>query len=351
MMSWDCGRPGDLRFATLLAQIPAVAESAPSSSRPLLVAGAPRTGTTWIAQVLSRAEGVAWINEPDNEWPNTYALKAKRSLGRFPALGEGDPAPRQYEELWRRSLAGLRQGRYQEAMAWKLDQREQTMRDLWRAMCDHARPHLSPRLRLLVWMARPPSRPDRAERVMVKSVHAPLALEWIYARLQPRMLVVQRHPLNVVASWLELGWGGCALETNPTVRRRFAGRWELPELGPDASPTQRLAWEAGLFTSALEDALARHPEWIGASHEQLCVDPSSGFRSLFARLDYPWSARVEAYLAEANSPGEGWSTQRVAAEQPERWRERLTRDQVEEIWSVLSRIRAPWVERVAADLR
>lgn len=335
----------------VLPQIRTVAErEAPSDASPVLVAGAPRTGTTWIAQVLSRAEGVAWINEPDNEWPNTYALKAKRSLGRFPALREGDAAPRSYATLWRRSMAGHRQGRYQEALAWKLDQGDRTMRDLWRAMCDHAHPRLAPRLRLLTWLARPPSRRDPSGRVMVKSVHAPLALEWIHARTRPRMVVVTRHPLNVVASWLALGWGGCALDTNPIVRERFADRWDLPELGPDPTQTRRLAWEAGLFTSALEDALARNPEWIAAPHESLCVDPSSGFRDLFRRLDYPWSADVEAYLDEANRPGEGWSTQRVASEQPERWRERLNADQVEEIWSVLSSIRAPWVQRVARDL-
>jgi hypothetical protein len=314
------------------------------------VAGAPRTGTTWIAQVLSRAEGVAWINEPDNEWPNIYALKAKLSVGRFPVLTESDRAPRGYEQLWKKSLAGFRQSRYQGALAWKLDQGEKTMLDLWRAMCDHANPRISARLRLLTWLARPPSASADADRVIVKSVHAPLALEWIWARLRPQTLVVLRHPLNVIASWLELGWGGCALEANPTVRARFAGRWDLPQLEGDASRLQRLAWEAGLFTCALRDGVDRHPEWIAVSHEDLCIDPVLRFRDLFRRIDYQWSQKAKDYLEETNRPGEGWSTYRVAADQPERWRRRLSREQISEIWSVLSRISAPWVETVAREL-
>jgi hypothetical protein len=293
---------------------------------------------------------VAWINEPDNEWPNTYALKAKLSLGRFPVLTESDRAPREYEKLWKRSFAGFRQGRYQQALAWKLDQKDKTMLELWRAMCDHANAALSPRLRLLTWLARPPSAPDHGGRVMVKSVHAPLALEWIWSRLGPRTLVVLRHPLNVVASWLELGWGGCALETNPTVRARFANRWNLPELDGDASKLQRLAWQAGLFTCALRDGVDRHPEWIAVAHEDLCIDPTLRFRDLFRRIDYPWSQGVEDYLEETNRPGEGWSTNRVAADQPERWRKRLTGEQTREVWSVLSRINAPWVETVSREL-
>jgi hypothetical protein len=184
---------------------------------------------------------------------------------------------------------------------------------------------------------------------MVKSVHAPLALEWIWARLGPRTLVVLRHPLNVVASWLELGWGGCALETNPVVRA-FASRWDLPELTGDASRLQRLAWEAGLFTCALRDGVDRHSEWIAVSHEDLCIDPVGRFRDLFRRIDYPWSQHVADYLEETNRPGEGWSTNRVAADQPERWRRRLSGEQVREVWSVLSRISAPWVETVAREL-
>jgi hypothetical protein len=314
------------------------------------VAGAPRTGTTWIARVLSRAPGVTWINEPDNEWPNTYALKAKLRLGRFPSLAEGDTAPRFYEQLWRRSLAGCRQGRYQEALAWKLGRRDRIMADLWRAMCDHEAPQLAPRLRLLTWLARPPSGPQQAGRVMVKSVHAPLALEWISARLDPVMVVVLRHPLNVIAGWTELGWGGCALDSNPVIRERFGERWNLPGLDGRATTLHRLAWEAGLFATALGDGLDRHPEWIPATHEDLCIDPVSKFRTLVGRVGLEWSDQAEAYLVEANRPGQGWETTRVAAEQPDRWRERLTPDQVRGAWSVLSAFRAPWVEAVGRDV-
>ncbi len=317
---------------------------------PLLVAGAPRTGTTWIAQVLASAGDVAWINEPDNEWPNVFALKAKLRLGRFPALTADDRAPA-YEELWGRSFRGMSEGRYQTALAWKLDQKDLTMRDLWRCMCDHANPRLSPRLRLLSMVARPPSHRADGRRVMVKSVHAPLAVEWIWTRFRPTTVVVLRHPLNVIASWIELGWGGCALDTNPRLWDRFGDRWRLPRLDPDPTQTQRLAWEAGLFTTALREGADRHPEWIVASHEDLCADPGSTFRDLFERVAFPWSSQVEAFLAESNRPGDGWSTQRIAAEQPDRWRHRLTEAQLDEIWSVLSRFEAPWVQAVAADLR
>src|SRR5437867_103434 len=69
------------------------------SARPVLVAGGPRTGTSWVLRALHRAGGVALIYEPDNEWPNPFALKAKLPLGRFPVLEAGAAAPPESAQL------------------------------------------------------------------------------------------------------------------------------------------------------------------------------------------------------------------------------------------------------------
>jgi hypothetical protein len=327
------------------------AEISQGSARPVLVAGGPRTGTSWVIRALHQAaEGVAVIYEPDNEWPNPFALKAKLPLGRFPVLEDGDVAPRAYEQLWQRALAGRWQGKIRESVAWKFDQGERTMRELWRAMCEPREPQLSLRLRVLTRLARPPSTRQKGNVVLVKSVHAPLALEWIAARFRPRIVAVVRHPLNVIAGWMALGWGGCALEQNPRVRERFGRRWKLPELGPGSSALQRVSWEVGLITTVLHAGIERHPDWVVASHESLCLDPETGFRRLYEQLDLTWSRLVDRYLTESNRPGTGYEVLRVASDQPESWKRRLTRDQVATSWSVLSRFEAPWVERMAAEL-
>jgi hypothetical protein len=318
--------------------------------QPILLAGGPRSGTTWVAGVLSTAQGVAWINEPDNEGHSLFALKAKLPLGRFPLVAEGDSVPRHYERLWERAFGGFRQGRYAQTVARRLHHGESAALDLWRALCDHANHRSSLKLRVESRLAKLPSIRERADQVLVKSVHAPLALEWLAARWHPRVIVTLRHPFNVIASWMELGWGGCALETNPIVRERFGRAWRLPELSAGASRLERIAWEVGLFTSALHAGVDGNEDWLAVSHETLCADPKGAFQSLFAQLDLPWSQRTEAFLKESNRPGTGYSTLRVAAEQPDRWRQRLTTDQIERIWSVLSRFPAPWVERLAPDL-
>ena len=322
------------------------------AQRPLLVASAPRTGTTWAAWVLSCAPNTTWINEPDNEWPNVFALKAKRSLGRFPVLQKGDEVPPEYEQMWDAAFRGFRQSRFLEWLVWRVDRGDQTMLQLWRALCDHANPEMSRPLRFLTSVARPPrsAAGGRRDRVLVKTVYSPLALDWIDERFQPQVVVVLRNPLNVLASWAELGWGGCALESNPRVRARFASPWNMPELGGDATPLQRIAWEVGLFTSALHAGADEHPQWTVVSHEDLCVDPRAKFQRLYEELGLTWSRKTDAFLSERNRPGTGFAVFRVAEQQPDRWKERLSADQLREIWSVFSNVNAPWVERVGRDM-
>jgi hypothetical protein len=317
--------------------------------RRLLVVGAPRSGTTWITKVFAHAQGVLLVNEPDNEWPKPFALKAKLGLGRFPVLGPDDPAPNDFRELWERAFAGYRQSRPYWLLARAL-RNGRTDIDLWRALCDHANPYVSPRLRLLTALARPPSKGPRAETVVVKSVYGALAVEWIAEQVRPEVLIVLRHPLNVLASWVENTWGGCALDTNPRVRERFGSRFGLPELSAEASHLARVAWEVGLVTSVLEDCAQRHTDWFTVRHEDLCVDPPDRFRQLFERLELTWNEEPRGYLEGTNRPGTGFTVFRIWSEQPDRWRTRLDPSQLREAWSVLSRFRAPWVPLVGAEI-
>jgi hypothetical protein len=319
-------------------------------STPLLVAGMPRTGSTWVAKILSFAPGVVWISEPDNDWPDPFGLKAKITLGRFPILAADEQAPPEYELLWERAFGGFRQSGLLFALADRLETWDKTKRDLWRATCDHANPRVAPWLRLFASLAKPPSKREEGQIVMVKSVHAPLALEWVTSRFQPRVLLVMRHPLNVIASWMEFGWGGHYLDTHPKIRDRFAAPWGLPQLPADRSPLAAVTWEVALFTTVLHAAAETHKDWSVVSHETLCTDPVTGFRELFSRFDLVWGEKAERVLTESDRPGTGYVVRRVAAEQPDRWKQRLTRQQIQEIWSLLSQIEAPWVEHVARDV-
>ena len=98
------------------------------------------------------------------------------------------------------------------------------------------------------------------------------------------------------------------------------------------------AWRTGVFMGALDQALERHSEWTVVRHEQLCIDPAVRYRSLAADLGLRWGRGAEQRVVDFDRPGDdAYDTTRVARDEPERWRERLTEGEVEVIIETLDR--------------
>jgi hypothetical protein len=178
--------------------------------------------------------------------------------------------------------------------------------------------------------------PAAGPRLVVKSIHAQLCVEWLADAFDLEVVILLRHPANVLASWLELNLKdsrNSTLETRPEIRTRYLEPWGVPLPGPD--PIERISWRIGLLTAVLEDTAARHPEWHVRSHEQLCTDPPAEFQKLYAELGLEWGEPSARYLDEHNTPGTGFVTKRVASELSDSWRHRLDDDQVATLRRVL----------------
>jgi hypothetical protein len=303
----------------------------------VLIAGVPRSGTTWIGRALGRSAGAAYVNEPDG-FRDPFAFRTMLARGENPVLAPGDEAP-DVERLWAGALAGGRPaGTVRDRIARALYERA-PLDDRRRA---RARGHASGRLRLVAALAVPRvADPDHRD-VVVKSVQCALALEWIAARFAPRVLVVERNPLNVLASWAELDYVRSDRERE--VLAAYAQRtWGL-EAPAAAAP--RLAVQAfayGVQTSALREAASRHPEWVRTSHEHLCVDSAARFAALAAELGLAWGEDADRFLRDSDREGTPYRTLRRTEEQPDRWRERLDDGQVAMIRETLSRFPFPLV--------
>jgi hypothetical protein len=276
----------------------------------VLVAGLPRSGTTWVGEVLGRTEAARYLHEPDNHLVRPDAWWAKRRLGPYPELepatGVSDGGISEggdYERLWARAFAG---GPCSSSLYAGL-------RILQRAGAPRVSGRLASRFR---------SRPT-AGPLVVKSVHSARAVEWIADRFDPAVVVVERHPFGVISSWRKLGWDDF-LDTD-----RAALRYSATVLGVDPPPAgapwlERAAWHYGLLTSYFERARRRHPGWLVVRHEVLCAGPEPRFRHLCARLGLTFTGEAARFLAASNRPGDGYSTNRLWREQVDGGRRRLT---------------------------
>ena len=73
--------------------------------KPILVCGIPRSGTTWLGQILSLSQNCIYVHEPDDEKKYMSAFKLKEDIHRFPYLTRKDKN-NQYRKLWVNSFWG-----------------------------------------------------------------------------------------------------------------------------------------------------------------------------------------------------------------------------------------------------
>jgi hypothetical protein len=300
--------------------------------RPLVIAGMPRSGTTWTKQVLECDPSVYSLMEPDSEGHQASAIWAKRRAGRFPVLAPDDRDDA-YRQLWSWILNGTSQSPRLE-LASKV---HTIVRPAERKR--FLQGGSSAKMSLASALASHPS--DRrnpvldTRRLLVKTVHAPLSIEWVASEFDIDVLVLLRHPGSILASWISIDMNDQYVpfhESQPV--RNLAQAWGVRL--PGTSHLERLVWQIGLLLTGLEKAAARHPGWTVRTHEQLCRRPAEEFHSLYADLGLNWSAAADASLAGNDRPGQGFSTQRVAADLPDDWKRRLTAEQVDELGRVLA---------------
>ncbi len=283
--------------------------------------------------MLGSSDDTVYVHEPDGVH-DPYAFRAKLSEHHHPMIDPGHVRP-EFTALWDGVFAGGRAagglGDTIARRAYARVTREQKMA----ARLEGARPLL---VRASLRYARPRAERNDCRHVVAKSVNAAFCLEWIVERSpKPEVLVVTRNPLNVVASWRDFGWQPPQSTMYDAIRARAQQRWNIELPPPDATALERSAVMAATLGHSLADACARHPEWVVASHEALCIDPLSGFERLAAQLHLPFGDRARAELAATNTDGSGYATKRVSAEQPDSWRRRLAPDEVEVIAAVLDR--------------
>lgn len=286
----------------------------------VLVAGVPRSGTTWVGRVLGHTEAAQYVHEPDNHLVRPEAWWAKRGLGPYPALAPGQAAP-EYERLWELAFAG---GSRPSLLYTSARLVHRTVpRAGRRALAGKAGGAVVGTLRLAGRLAARGPAGEPSGNVVVKSVFCARSLEWIAARFAPAVVVVERHPFAIIASWSALGWTAFLDRDPAAVRYGVEALGVNPPLR-DGPWIDRAAWHCGFLVSLLQRAVVRHPEWRVVRHEALCADPRPRFQHLCHSLGLGWTEAAEAFLAASNRPGRGYSTNRLWAEEVDSWRSRLS---------------------------
>ncbi len=295
------------RVAALVRSARALPSDLRAARRPpVFVIGLPRSGTTWVASTLARAEGVRYLHEPFNA---THIPAARPFYMRY--LRAADPAPA-FERYSRAAFAGRADYNGHHG-----------------AKADHA-------LQRRWWW------PSRA---LVKDVHACLALDWISHHIGPQIVIVLRHPCATAASWARLreraptDWNwrsmdphlGTLLSQPALLDDHLAPFQEVLESAETYFEKLGAFWGASNYVMLRQQE--QHPEWLVVQHEALCLEPEEAFRELFGILGLEWSREAQQRLehdttATSNRP---YVLKRVSKEEPDKWRTELNQAEADEV--------------------
>lgn len=241
----------------------------PVGASGILVTGAPRSGTTWIGDLVGAAEALQVIHEPLN--PDTRWLSPAPAR-HFVRLDDDPEAVRAFRRVldFRRPAADLfaARSRSQLAKAIRLHHAMRSARRL-------------------------------GARPLVKDPIALLSTDWLHENFGLRVVFVLRHPAGFVSSLNRLGW-----------RTDFAS-WlddpRLTELLPEsraeldaAANGLPMIEEAIVLYNALHEAIAHFERTLDVAatirYDDVAAEPATQIERLCHDLDVPFDAGVKQVL-------------------------------------------------------
>jgi len=295
-----------------LAQV----EAMEHDTRPILVTGSHRSGTTWVGRMLASAPGVAYIHEPFNvdHRLGILSVPSPRWLTYISRDNGAEFIPAVTDMLEFRYHAGAELG------AVRRPRDVARMARDWGRFRRHAR---------------------RGDRPLLKDPLALMSAEWLSDRFQMDVVVMIRHPAAFASSIKRLGWPGALRDMlgQPMLMRDvlapFRAEIEAAVDGIDIIDQAILEWRIDHYV--IGRYRSSRPDWLFVRHEDIARAPVPGFRELFSRLGLRFTdhARSEiAMTADPSNPAEPadpYDIRRNSLSSIATWRDRLTAAEIERV--------------------
>jgi hypothetical protein len=294
---------------------------------PIFISGIPRSGSTWVANVISNSPNTAYIHEPDNERHTFAGLYYKDKLPRFPR----NQLTYEYVTLFERAfygkfftyksiankilflLSGFDRKKIEDQLADSGKNDIKVFRDIF--WVNNLIPGGTPR-----------------ERRVVKSVHSLLVLKQLLDIFEVPTVITVRNPGGIVSSCLSMN--------NPDIDRKlytdanlmdFLYGEKLPDWKRLATIEARAGFQVGLFYRYIDIMLPLLNNCTVIKHEDICQNPIDKFRDLFRILDMKFDANSKRFIEKTNKPGDGYETNRISSEMINGWKKKISSLQIAEI--------------------
>ena len=280
-------------------------EDSPQGSRPIFITGAPRSGTSWLGQILGSYSGMRYVYEPFNHQWNP---KLSGQLQQFKYLSGGAKASLEINRNGDRAFEGRQNIK-------------QIGRALYRGYWMHT---LGP-----------------FDRVVVKDPTAVLMADWIQHRYAADIVFITRHPCGFASSIMAQGWKISLkrLFNQKPLMDEYLGEFSDLLERAEQDPWLRLGafWGAVHFVAFKQ--LNRYAHWHLCIYEDLCNDPIRQVLAVTERLGLGSLNNSTLKLLNSRrnqNEGDSGSTRKDSKKMPEIWKERLSPHQIDAVIGVVA---------------
>jgi hypothetical protein len=301
---------------------------------PILILGAQRSGTTWLAKIIDSHPDVLYRHEPDEALPAPVPLSAESLpplLARW--ITARDVRAVSIKPLFRKSFQP----------AWTISGRT--------AICAalKAAGRLPSPLRWVAGLPVPDLASRKAPHVAIKSIR------WaegsaVLARSLPlsRTVFILRHPCGQVASVMrgnqqrrfDLRTEGTDMPFDEATAVAFAATFGIDDPGFQSLPSAaKYAWSWRAFNEPTYADLAALPNVHVVLYEALCARPDALARRILAFAGLDWNLQTEDFVARSSAHAGSagyYAVFRNAAAAAENWRKTMSEADQQAVRSVMA---------------
>lgn len=306
----------DNTFGTDLSDITNLSSRLAIRSRPILVTGPHRSGTTWVGKMLSAGGSMAYVSEPLN-------ILHRYGVLRVPV------------QQWYKYICAENEGEYIDAFretlqldyhSWGEIKSLRSIKDILRMARDWGIFNYGKLFN---------------RRVLLKDPFAVFSAPWFSQRLGCQIVIVVRHPAAFVSSLKRLDWPFDFQDMldQPLLMRDwlepFRSDMEALVDSPDDVIGQgSLLWR--MIYYVVNEYRGRYPSFQVVHHEDLSIEPLEGFSSLFRYSGLSFTPRAQDRVIRATrpeNPGEIslasiYSVNLDSRANLKNWQRRLTGDEI-----------------------
>jgi hypothetical protein len=294
------------------------------STKPILVTGLNRSGTTWVGHMLDLSPSIGYIHEPFN-------LSCHRGICDAPFTRWFTYVTDENEQLFYSHIKNTLEFRYNLLSGFKATRSFRSLPLLIRTFCNTAK-HRYQRVRPLM-----------------KDPVAIFSAEWLASRFDMDVVVMIRHPAAYVSSIKRLNWGTVFvhLRDQELLMRDHLHPFEN-EISKFASENHDivdnaiLSWK--VMIHVIHKYMQQHTDWLFLRHEDISLRPIEEFRSLYGYLGLDFVERFEETIIEhcdtsnSNQDTEPFNIRRNSKSNITVWKERLSKDEINRVKEELGEI-------------